>query len=298
VQLKALRCHSVAQLMWSIAALTIIAGSLRAADVVPKSQEIAVDKSAFSLFNPTPAAAMREMSTDRPDTTESPYTVDAGHLQLEMSFAGYSYNNDHGTKNQGFDVLPLNLKVGLLNNVDIQFVITPYQFLRSDAPGERQTADGFGDSLIRLKINLWGNDAGDTAFGIMPYVKIPSGTEELSNDRVEGGLILPLSIALPQEFSLGLMAQFDAAFNDATGNYGVNLVHTATLSHALVGSLAGYVEYIGIVPYETGGTYQAIGSAGLTYAINENWVVDCGTTVGLSSSADDVTLFLGMSFRY
>jgi hypothetical protein len=36
-----------------------------------------VDKSQFHLFNPTPKALMRELSTDRPDQTESPYTVDA-----------------------------------------------------------------------------------------------------------------------------------------------------------------------------------------------------------------------------
>ncbi|WP_375396658.1 hypothetical protein [uncultured Sphingomonas sp.] len=38
----------------------------------------AIDKSQYTLFDPTPRAAMRPFSTDRPDTTESPYTVDAG----------------------------------------------------------------------------------------------------------------------------------------------------------------------------------------------------------------------------
>lgn len=36
------------------------------------------DKRNYTLFNPTPTAQMREMSTDHPDKTESPYTVDAG----------------------------------------------------------------------------------------------------------------------------------------------------------------------------------------------------------------------------
>lgn len=50
----------------------------------------AVDKRQFTLFNPTPDKLMREMSTDRPDTTESPYTVDAGHFQFELDLAEYA----------------------------------------------------------------------------------------------------------------------------------------------------------------------------------------------------------------
>ena len=37
------------------------------------------NKSQYNLFNPTPRALMREMSTDRPAKTASAYAVDAGH---------------------------------------------------------------------------------------------------------------------------------------------------------------------------------------------------------------------------
>ena len=57
------------------------------------------DKSGYNLFNPTPDKYMREMSPDRPDKTDSPFTVDAGHFQLEMDFANFTYdspNSEHG----------------------------------------------------------------------------------------------------------------------------------------------------------------------------------------------------------
>jgi hypothetical protein len=50
-----------------------------------------------SLFNPTPRSAMRAMSTDRPDTTESARTVDAGHVQVEMSFIDWVHDDHAGT---------------------------------------------------------------------------------------------------------------------------------------------------------------------------------------------------------
>ena len=82
--------------------------------------------------------------------------------------------------------------------------------------------DGFGDDTqIRLKINLWGNDGpqpgfGDTALAIMPFVKFPTGSGDLTNDHVEGGVILPLAVALPDEFGLGLMAEVDVVYNEAS----------------------------------------------------------------------------------
>ncbi len=56
-----------------------------------ETNSVPPDKSGYNLFNPVPENLMRELSPDRPDETESPYTVDAGHYQLEMDFANFTY---------------------------------------------------------------------------------------------------------------------------------------------------------------------------------------------------------------
>src|SRR4051812_17686283 len=107
----------------AFAARLALGASARAGDVEATQPAAAPGgKSGYTLFNPTPKSLMREMSTDRPDATESPYTVDAGHLQVELSLAEYA--TDAGTEE--WDVLPTNIKVGVLNNVDVQFVLQPY----------------------------------------------------------------------------------------------------------------------------------------------------------------------------
>jgi hypothetical protein len=285
-----------------ISALTLVS----CPEAFAEEATTAPDKSGFNLFNPTPRSLMREMSTDRPDTTESAYTVDAGHVQFELSFFDYAHNDDDGVRTETLAILPTNVKVGLLNNVDVQFVFTPY--VREDAetrgPGGDDVLDGFSDDTqIRLKLNLWGNDGpapglGDTALAIMPFIKFPTGSGDLSNNHVEGGLIIPFAVALPADFSLGLMAEIDVVYDEADDDLGVAFVHTATIGHDLVGNLSGYVEYIGIAPHDTGDTYQAIASGGLTYAVSDDWILDLGGTIGLSDSADDFTLFAGTSFRF
>src|SRR6187399_2844674 len=125
----------------------LLAGS---APTGPAPAEPVPDKSRYHLFNPTPRAQMREMSTDRPDQTESPYTVDAGHFQLEMDFFKFTYDrhSPDGTRIKSWNVAPVNLKAGLLNNVDLQIVLDNYI--------HESNASGFGDITARLKVNLWG----------------------------------------------------------------------------------------------------------------------------------------------
>src|ERR1700722_7216425 len=164
------------------------------------------DKSDYNLFNPTPLALMREMSPDRPDKTESPYTVDAGHFQLEMDFANYTEDNADGVRTETWNVAPVNLKVGVLNNVDVQFILDDYLHVRTVTPALSRTTtqSGFGDFTTRVKINLWGNDGGSTAFGVMPFVKFPTNTDHLGNHAVEGGVIFPLGVKLPGDWDMGL----------------------------------------------------------------------------------------------
>jgi len=111
--------------------MTILAtGSMMA-----KAQDTPLpDKSGYTLFNPTPDEYMREISPDRPDKTDSPFTLDAGHFQLEMDYANFTYDaptTAHGNfKTEDYQLAPMNVKVGVLNNMDFQLVLAPYQWQR------------------------------------------------------------------------------------------------------------------------------------------------------------------------
>src|SRR5688572_13421862 len=116
----------------------------------------AADRSGYTLFNPTPREQMREMSTDRPDVTESPNTVDAGHFQAELSLIEWTHDEEGGVEADQINVLPMNLKVGLLNNLDLQLVLDPYVNVRVKVEGGGSArVDGFGDTQLRAKLNLW-----------------------------------------------------------------------------------------------------------------------------------------------
>jgi hypothetical protein len=258
------------------------------------AQTASPDKRDYTIFNPVPAELLRPLSADRPDTTESPYTVDAGHVQIESSVFDWVRDGDDDT----LTIASLNFKVGLLHNLDIQFIVDPY--VRSDAEGAGNGGvnDGFGDSQIRLKLNLWGNDGGRTAMAVMPFIKVPTADEPLGNGEVDGGVILPFSIDLTEGLSLGLMAEFDAVYDEDDDNYDLGFVHTAVLGFDLTERVGAFVEYVGVWGSDSSIPYSASTGAGVTFALNDNCQLDCGLNFALNDATDDFNPFAGFTIRF
>jgi hypothetical protein len=280
----------------SLGGLLLASATLVAADRADKNQ--------YHVFKPTPDDLLREMSTDRPDRTESAYTVDAGHFQIESDLAVFSYDHD---KSGGADVVTeawsfgtLNLKVGLCNFSDFQVVLFPYTRVRTRDRSVPSTVrqSGFGDVINRLKINLWGNDGGACAGAIMPYVKWPSNQEGLGNHAIEGGVILPVSIELPHGFTCGVMTQLDWLRDSASSDYHPEFVNSITFAHDIVGKLGGYVEFFSSVSVESGSDWLGTLDLGLTYGLTENTQLDAGVNLGVTKSAPDVSPFIGFSVRF
>jgi len=262
-----------------------------------------VDKRAYHLFNPVPADQLRPLYTDRPDRTETPYTVDPGHIQVEMDVVNYLHDrNDRRGVDLELDVwnvAPVNFKVGLLHDLDVQVVLDNYLHVRAEDHRTGQTASegAFGDVTTRLKYNLWGNDSSGTALALMPFVTAPTSTFDGADRSVTGGLIVPFYTELPAGFGLGLMTEFDAVRNQFSNGYETAFVNTITISHALVGELEAFLEFASEV--RTGDTrWMGTVDTGLLYQVTPNLQLDAGVYIGVTPSAPDVQTFLGVTFRY
>lgn len=255
------------------------------------TQPAAPEAGPYSIFQPRPREQWRPLEADRPDVTESPRTVDAGALQLELSFIEAAWNG--GTRQ--IDVAPFLFKVGLTDSIDLQLGFTPFSHARSD---DRSTERGVGPSQIRVKINLWGNDEGPTALGIMPFLTLPTGDDAFGPEKVEGGFIIPFAVDLTETLSLGLMAEFDLVHIAESDDYDLEFVHTAALGFPLVDALGGYVEYIGVWAESGANDYRASLGGGVVYGLNDHTSLDAGAIVGLAGDADDLALFAGMTLRF
>lgn len=241
----------------------------------------------YSLARPVPRERMRELSADRPDATESPITVDAGHAQLEASLADWSKDSGDET----FLALALNAKVGLTESTDLQLVVDTYS--RFDA-ARGDDVEGTGDVQLRYKWNLFGNDGGGSALALFPYVEIPTDAGA-SDGEWEGGLMLPYSRDLAEGVSLGLMAGLDLVAPDDDGDHDLELLHTAVLGFDVTERVGTFVEYAGVLAEDD---YLAAFDTGVTLAVHADLVLDAGIRVGLTREAEDFGAFVGFTARH
>ncbi len=225
---------------------------------------------------------VREMSTDRPDTTESAFTVPRGMWQFEMETV--SVSRDGGSQSEDWG--GINIKYGLTDSMDFQWVTSAWH--------HENGFEGWTDTELRLKWNLAGqDDAAAVAIALMPYVKLPVASHSLGNENFEGGMIIPMAL---KEFPLAWMIQADVIRNEADTKYTGAFTLSATTGFDLSNRLSLFVEGVATLPLE--GDAQTYLNGGLVYEVNENWFLDAGVNIGLNDAAEDTRLFTGTSFRF
>lgn len=264
----------------------------------------APDKSQYTLLNPTPDDQMRPFTPDRPTQALTPFTVDAGHFQYESDLFDYTHTNYLGTGTKSYQTADPTLKLGLTNWIDFEVVLNGY--LNSSSHDNLTGAlvsngHGFGDTIFKTKFNVLGNDGGAVALALIPYLKAPSAAPGLGNGLVEGGLIAPLQMNLPQDFTLILQTELDALKNANSDRRHANFVNLANLSHALPfisKDLSVSVEFLSSVGTDSAIRAVSTFDLGLAYLIQPNVQLDVGANFGLTKASPDMNVYTGISARF
>lgn len=261
------------------------------------------DKSGYTLFNPTPTDQMRSFSTDRPTKSETPYTVDAGHYQYEADFLNWTHdhNNTSGTTTSNLLVADPTLKVGLTNKTDLEMALAPINFNQSHIRGTttKNTAAGFGDVYTRLKYNVLGDDSGDYAVAVVPYVKVPTAAHNVGNGHWEGGGYVPFIAALPQDWTLNITNELDILENANLNGQHTNYIGLINFSHALFDpDVTGYAEFWSDVNNDQGASPQYTADFAVSWVVKDNLQLDAGINVGLNKAANDMQPYFGISQRF
>lgn len=262
----------------------------------------------YTVFNPTPEDQLRDMDTDRPDKTNTPHTIDPGHLQIETGIVDYMYDRDqyHGA-NSRFDLWDLgqfNFRLGVLNNLELNAVINSYDFFRdTDFIANHSTRqNGLGDFILGGKLNLWGEDSGDklwaTALGIQPEFKFPTARQNIGNGHAELDVGTPFLMNLPKGLHLGLETTVSWERNFENSGDVTGWQNSASIDRVFFGNVDFYLEYWAHVSNEHHqGTTQTI-DLGTLVQITDNLVLDTGVNFGLNKASPNVEMTSGFSVRF
>jgi len=284
---------------WLSAMTALGTGAIAMADAV------AADKDPYTLFNPTPKDQMRDFNTDRPTKSNVPYTVPAGHFQYEGDLFIYGYDNTStpDTNITSWTVGNPTLKLGLLNNLDVEVNFSFYNSIRTAtvSTGASTISQGFGDTFTRFKWNLFGNDGGGPALALIPYAKWPTAPifpQGTGNGYIEGGLIAPLAVPLPMGFNAIIMGEMDIVKNAFDSNYRVNIPTLLNVSRTVFENVTAYAEI-----YANWSTNpQAPNIYTLDFALawqpRPNFQLDVGINIGLNAAAPPYQIYMGIAQRF
>ncbi len=261
------------------------------------------DKSGYTLFDPTPDALMRPLQTDRPGKSFNPFTVDAGHVQVESDFWLYAWDHwsPDGSVTRSTTILDPNLKLGLNDRAELDAILPLHdsQVTRSRNSG-RMAGRGVCDLQLGGKVNLFGNNGdGSRGAGVVAYAELPNGASGVCEGAAQYAVALPIVLPLPDQFSItvnpgaglldnankpGLHGDYQLILNlnrqipDTTVTAGIELALDDEADH------------------NTGDQNTIDGS--LQWVIGHNVQLDGGVYVGLNRSAPDWSPYVGVSIRY
>ncbi len=253
----------------------------------------------YTLFNPTPREKMRDMDTDRPHLAESPHSVDAGHVMVESELFTYAHNKTTNTTTnvrsteKELAYMTTNIKIGLTNSSDIQFIVSPSVRRENTATGEKLS--GAGDTLIRFKQNVIGNDHGEFALGLLPMVNVPTAAKGLGSKKAEYALAIPMAVEVKEGWEFEFMPQYDRTSSDNSDTMIDQWTLAIASVHDVTENLGLWVELASTGSDEE---FSCILSNGVTYMIGKNIQLDAGSWIPLTKNTTDITAFTGLSFLY
>ena len=141
--------------------------------------------------------------------TEVPATVAPGKFLLETDALSLVVDREGQEKFTGLIAGNVLLTTGLTSTWDIQVGAELYVSQRYESGNFTERRSGVGDVYVRTKWRFVENEFVSAA--ILPYAKIPTNTDEVGNDSVEGGVALPWETYLFGGF-LTLNSMVDLSF--------------------------------------------------------------------------------------
>jgi len=280
------------------AALSVMVAGAAITDDAP-----APDKSGFTVFNPTPTSDLRPLCADRPSKATGPCTVDAGHWQVESDLYNVTFQSAGGVSTRIELFTNPTLKLGLTNSLDVEVSMSPWQRVttRDGTSGATTTASGIGDLYLRAKWNLAGDDGGQVAFALDPYLKLPTAPTTVGNGEVEAGLAAPLQISLPEGWQLSLGPEADVLANAVGSGRHLNASGVVSVSCPITPELTGAAEVWGDEDFEpTGRVTQASADLALAWIPTKapSVQLDGGINFGLNRATPRSQLYVGVTRRF
>jgi len=251
------------------------------------------------LSSAAAAADDQPICPDRPSKSTGPCTVPEGDWQIETGLIDWTRDRSSGTTTQTAVWGSSGLKYGLASNADIELWVTPLEMLSIHAPGISEHYSSFGDTLLRIKYEITKNDA-PVQVALDPFVKLPTANHYLGNGKVEGGLLVPIQIAVGKSpFTISLDPEVDVLANQDSKGRHVGMIQLVNLGWQASKKLTFTTEIWSQWDWDPSGTgKQRSWDVSAAYLVTKDLQLDAGANLALNHETPDIELYSGVSVRF
>lgn len=241
------------------------------------------------------APARRELTTDRPDSTETPFTVEPGRVQVEASAASYVRDRQGGVRTEEWEIAPGNVRIGLGPRTEFGVFVSPHvSVTEQPRDGAKTRVRGVGDTVLRGKLNFTGNDGGDFGSGVFVDVKLPTAADGLGNGRTDYAVTFPVTFPVGLGWEGAGMTVVEWA-RTAAARREAAWTNTVSFARDLGETVGTFLELVST----TGtGRHQLVFDVGLTWRVRDDLQLDAGVNLGVSRTAPDLGVFAGFARRF
>ena len=230
------------------------------------------------------AQNLPSIQLDRPDQTECPFIVPKGYIQFE---SGFGFEKENATTRHM--TYPTVLwKYGINEMLECR-LITEFIAVHTRS----QIQQGVTPITVGFKANLLKEK------GLVPMVSFIGHltTQSLGNEVFRTAHTAPsFRFTLQHTLSpkISLSYNLGAEWDGETPK--TNYLYTLSTGFTLSKKWGCYTELYGFLPQDSKADHRA--DAGFTYLINNDWIVDLSSGVGLSPDSPRYYVAFGVSHRF
>ncbi len=229
------------------------------------------------------AQTTEPIQADRPDQTETPAIVPKGMFQVETGFT-FQKNDEFSKTN----TLPTVLwKYGVNENFELRLIT---EFVSEKVFDENQ--DGLLPIYIGFKAKLAEEKGIVPKTSIIAHIGLPSAASTKYKTEFyapEFRFVMQHTLSKKVSLSYNLGAEWDGFSAEPT------FIYTLTTGYSITNKLGTYIELFGFAPQKSKANHNF--DAGITYLINNNFMLDLSSGIGITKNAPDHYLAVGFSFR-
>lgn len=221
-----------------------------------------------------------EMNADRPDVTQSPYTVVSNRLQIET---GFRMKNDDDL--EVLDLAHALFRYGLTKSLEFR---AGAGFRRQDSLGAIN--EGLAGVSIGIKVRVFRHIRKFPDAALIISGELPIGEDKLVPEKIEPKAILALAHKLNRRLSMG----YNFGGYWPNGRY-LHMLASASLGIWIAGPFSAFVEAYGESPHGT--PTEILLDAGIVISLAKNFQLDASFGEAVNEEAPDRTINVGFAWR-